>query len=50
MPGLAVATGITKDRPVGVQLIGPRYREDILLAAGRVIEAAGSPVGVVDPT
>lgn len=49
MPGLAVATGEAKGRPVGVQLIGPRYREDILLAAGRAIEAAGSPVSVSDP-
>jgi len=49
MPGLTVATGETKGRPVGVQLIGPRYREDILLAAGRDIEAAGSPVAVANP-
>lgn len=50
MPGLAVATGMAAgDRPVGVQLIGPRYREDILLAAGRDIEAAGSPSTVADP-
>jgi amidase len=44
LPGLAVATGAARGRPVGVQLIGPRYREDVLLAAGRDIEAAG--VGV----
>ena len=50
MPGLAVATGSVEGRPVGVQLIGPRYREDILLAAGRVIEAAGRPVQVSDPS
>ncbi|WP_439124825.1 amidase family protein [Marivita sp.] len=49
MPGLAVATGETNGRPLGVQLIGPRYREDILLAAGRDIEAAGSPVAVATP-
>jgi amidase len=49
MPGLSVATGEVKGRPVGVQLIGPRFREDILLAAGRDIEAAGRPVGVCDP-
>lgn len=49
MPGLSVATGEARGRPVGVQLIGPRYREDILLAAGRDIEAAGSPVVVADP-
>ena len=49
MPGLTVATGTARGRPVGVQLIGPRYREDILLAAGRDIEAAGRPVVVADP-
>lgn len=49
MPGLSVATGEARGRPVGVQLIGPRYREDILLAAGRDIEAAGNPVVVADP-
>jgi amidase len=49
LPGLAVATGVAAGRPVGVQLIGPRYREDIVLAAGRDIEAAGPPVKVSDP-
>ncbi len=49
LPGLAVATGEVARRPVGVQLIGPRYREDILLAAGHDIEAAGPPVVVTDP-
>ncbi len=49
VPALSVATGEANGRPVGVQLIGPRYREDILLAAGKEIEAAGSPVRVADP-
>jgi amidase len=49
MPGLTVATGQAKGRPVGVQLIGPRFREDILLAAGRDIEAAGSPIIIAEP-
>ncbi len=49
MPGLSVATGGARGRPVGVQLIGPRYREYILLAAGRDIEAGGNPVVVADP-
>jgi amidase len=34
---------------MGVQLIGRRYREDILLAAGEAIEAAGAPVTVATP-
>jgi amidase len=49
LPALAVATGEAEGRPVGVQLVGPRYREDILLAAGRDIEAAGPPVRAADP-
>ncbi|MCU0907445.1 MAG: amidase family protein [Rhodobacteraceae bacterium] len=48
LPGLAVATGSAGNRPVGVQLIGPRYREDVLLAAGQDIEAAGPPVTVAE--
>lgn len=50
VPALAVATGEAKGRPVGVQLIGQRYREDILLAAGHDIAAAGNPVRVADPS
>ncbi|WP_137702391.1 amidase family protein [Marimonas lutisalis] len=49
MPALSVATGTAQGRPVGVQLVGPRYREDILLAAGHEIESRGSPVTVCDP-
>ncbi len=50
VPALSVATGGANGRPVGVQLIGPRFREDILLAAGRDIEKAGRPIGVSDPS
>ncbi|OZI73942.1 amidase family protein [Bordetella genomosp. 12] len=49
LPGLAVAMGEAEGAPVGVQLIAARYREDILLDAGQVIEAAGSPVSVAQP-
>ena len=39
------------DVPVGVQLIGARYREDLLLAAGAAIEAGGAPIEpVFDPS
>jgi amidase len=48
VPALSVVAGEAKGRPVGVQLIGPCFREDILLAAGQGIEAAGSPVRVAD--
>ena len=33
----------------GVQLVAGRYREDLLLAAGAAIEAAGVPPAPVDP-
>jgi amidase len=49
LPALSVATGEASGRPVGVQLVGPRYREDILLSAGHDIEKAGSPVIVANP-
>jgi amidase len=48
LPGLTVATGSVGKIPVGVQLIGGRFREDILVAAGRDIEARGSKVLVAD--
>ena len=49
MPSLAVATGLIGKVPVGVQLVAGRFREDILLAAGTVIEAAGAAPQVTDP-
>jgi amidase len=49
LPGLTVATGAAGGVPVGVQLIGGRYREDVLLEAGALIEAGGPPVSVADP-
>ncbi len=49
LPGLSVATGFAGDAPVGVQLISAPYREDVLLAAGRVIEAANGAPEVCSP-
>jgi len=51
LPGLSVFTGMTDDAngqegqtPTGVQLVAPRFRDDLCLAAGSVIEAAmGKP-------
>ena len=39
----------SRGRPVGVQLIAPHYREDILLAAGLDLETAGEPIQVAEP-
>ena len=50
LPGLAVATGHAGDAPVGVQLVGARFREDVLLDAGSAIERQGLPIVPCDPT
>ncbi len=49
LPGLTVTTGLVGRIPVGVQLLAGRYREDVLIEAGAVIEAAGVPASPVDP-
>ncbi len=49
MPALAVATGIHDTQPLGVQLVSARFREDILLEAGRVIEDASPPIKIATP-
>ncbi|WGI23182.1 amidase family protein [Amylibacter sp. IMCC11727] len=49
LPGLAVATGSAAGKPMGVQLIARRFREDILISAGRDIEAAFPAVLPIDP-
>jgi amidase len=50
LPGLSVATGLSGTAPLGVQLVAGRYREDLLLAAGEVIAAAGAPPAPIDPS
>lgn len=40
LPGLSVPTGIHTGLPTGVQLVAARFREDLLLRAGEVIERA----------
>ncbi|MDW4499380.1 amidase family protein [Sulfitobacter sp. D35] len=49
MPALSVATGFAGEAPLGVQLVAGRFREDILFAAGGVLEAAGPAPEVADP-
>jgi amidase len=39
LPGLSVPVGLAHGVPVGVQLVAGRFREDLCLAAGEVIEA-----------
>jgi amidase len=49
LPGLTVSTGMVGRTPVGVQLVAGRYREDVLLQAGEIIERGGTPPSPVDP-
>jgi amidase len=49
LPGLVVSTGLVGTAPVGVQLIGQRWREDVLFDAASVIEAGGVPPAPIDP-
>jgi amidase len=42
LPALTVTTGMVGRTPVGVQLVAPRFREDLCLAAGADIEARGA--------
>ena len=49
LPALQVPVGyLGRIRP-GVQLVAARYREDLILAAGDVIEACEGPTLPVDP-
>ena len=43
LPALSVPTGLAGALPMGVQLIGPRFREDLLFDAAEVIEARCPP-------
>jgi len=49
LPGLAVPVGMDGDLPMGVQLVASRWREDLLLDAGEVIEAHEGPRAPIDP-
>ena len=40
LPGLSVPTGLVGGLPTGVQLVSSRFREDLILRAGAIIEAA----------
>jgi amidase len=48
-PSLAVPTGIAGGKPVGVQVIAGRFREDICFAAAEAIEARASTFTPIDP-
>jgi amidase len=49
LPGVAVPVGIGDGLPQVVQVIGPRYREDLCLDAATAIEAQVHPLTPIDP-
>ena len=49
LPAMAVPTGVADGLPVGVQLVGPRFREDLTLAAAEAIEARSARITPIDP-
>jgi len=46
LPAAAVPVGVAGGLPQGVQVIGPRYREDLCLEAAQTIE---DRLGVLTP-
>ena len=49
LPGLAVPVGSHGNLRTGVQILAGRFREDLTLDAGEVIEAAEGIVAPIDP-
>lgn len=49
LPALQVPVGQSGKLRLGVQLVAARYREDLILEAGEVIEAAEGAIPPVDP-
>jgi amidase len=48
-PAISVPTGVADRLPVGVQLLGRRFREDTIFDAAEVIEARGGVLAPIDP-
>ena len=49
VPAMSVPTGLADGAPMGVQLIGRRFREDTVLDAGEVIAARAALPIPIDP-
>ncbi|MCW4385642.1 amidase [Salinibacterium sp. SYSU T00001] len=49
VPALSVPVTVVNGLPINVQLVGRRFREDVLFDAGRSIEARASVPSPVDP-
>ena len=49
LPSVAVPTGARDGVPGGVQIVAPRYREDMALAAAEAVEARCGLALPIDP-
>ena len=49
-PATSVPTGVADELPVGVQILGRRFREDAVFDAAEVIEARCGVLTPIDPT
>lgn len=49
LPAVVVPTGVSAGLPTAVQVIGPRYREDVCLDAAEAIERRLGTTGPIDP-
>jgi amidase len=49
LPAAVVPVGVADGLPAAVQLIGPRFGEQLCLAAAELIEAAHPPITPIDP-
>ena len=49
LPAVSVPTAPVDGLPMGVQIIGQRFREDMVLDAAQVIEARCAPATPIDP-
>jgi amidase len=49
LPAAAVPVGIADGLPQVVQIIGPRYREDLVLDAAAALEDALDVITPIDP-
>ena len=46
---MALPVGVADGLPQAVQVIGPRYREDLCLDAGQAIETSLGIITAIDP-
>jgi amidase len=49
LPSLSAPTGVVNGVPMGVQLTGPRFREDLVLQAAEVLEGRFASPTPIDP-